>query len=122
MRRDLVERERWISERDIHRLFGIFLPSVVFTVAGTPLLVRYGKHPRVAGFVRGVTVAVVGVLTGTAYLVARPVLGDGITLTISATALLLPFLVKKIPDQALVIAGALLGIALYPIMHPAWLP
>jgi chromate transporter len=101
---------------------GIFLPSILFTVLGTPLLLRYGKHPRVAGFVRGVTVAVVGVLTGTAYLVARPVIGDGITFTIAASTLVVPLLMKKIPDQALVIAGALLGIALYSVVHPTWMP
>jgi chromate transporter len=47
---------------------GIFLPSIILTVIATPLLLRYGSHPRVAGFVRGVTVAVVGILAGTTYL------------------------------------------------------
>jgi chromate transporter len=101
---------------------GIFLPSILFTVIGTPLLLRYGKHRHVAGFVRGVTVAVVGVLTGTAYLVARPVIGDGITLTIAGATLAVPLLLKKIPDQVLVVVGAVLGVVLYPIIRPAWMP
>ena len=91
---------------------GIFLPSIVLTVLATPLLIRYGSHPRVAGFVRGVTVAVVGVLAGTTYLIGRPVVVDAFTAGLLLAVLLAPLVVKRIPDQAFVGLGALLGIAL----------
>jgi chromate transporter len=91
---------------------GIFLPSIVLTVVATPLLLRYSSHPRVAGFVRGVTVAVVGVLAGTTYLIGRPVIVDQFTAAIFLFVLLVPQFAKRIPDPAFVGLGAVLGIAL----------
>jgi chromate transporter len=94
---------------------GIFLPSILFTVVGTPLLVRYGKNPRVAGFVRGVTVAVVGVLAGTTYLVGKPVVVDWLTALIVIAVLAAPLLRKGIPDQLFVAGGAIVGLIAYPV-------
>lgn len=91
---------------------GIFLPSIVITVVATPLLLRYSSHPRVAGFVRGVTVAVVGVLAGTTYLIGRPIILDPFAALIFLFVLLVPQFVKRIPDPAFVGLGAVLGIAL----------
>lgn len=91
---------------------GIFLPSIILTVVATPLLVKYGSHPRVAGFVRGVTVAVVGVLVGTTYLIGRPVVVDTFGVVFMLVVLVAPFLVKRVPDQAYVGLGAVLGVVL----------
>ena len=91
---------------------GIFLPSIVLTVVATPLLLRYGSHPRVAGFVRGVTVAVVGVLAGTTYLIGRPVIVDGFTAALLLVVLAAPFVAKRVPEQAYVALGGVLGVAL----------
>ncbi len=99
---------------------GIFLPSIVLTIAGTPILMRYRNNARVMGFVRGVTVAVVGVLAGTTYLVGRPVIGDVLTATLLLATVAATRLTKKIPDQALVIAGAIVGLIGYPLLHPTW--
>lgn len=92
---------------------GIFLPSIVLTVLATPLLLRYGAHPRVAGFVRGVTVAVVGVLAGTTYLIGRPVVVDAFGIVLLVVVLVAPFIAKRVPDQAYVVLGAALGVALH---------
>jgi chromate transporter len=100
---------------------GIFLPSILFTVVGTPLLLRYGKNPRIAGFVRGVTVAVVGVLAGTTYLVGKPVIGDWLTALVALGVLAAPRFVKGIPDQAFVGAGAAIGLIAYPLLRPGWM-
>lgn len=91
---------------------GIFLPSIVLTVAATPLLIRYGRHPRVTGFVRGVTVAVVGVLAGTTYLVGRPVIVDAATGALLLLALVAPLVLRRVPDQAYVAFGAAAGVLL----------
>lgn len=101
---------------------GIFLPSILFTVVGTPLLLRYGKDRRVAGFVRGVTVAVVGVLAGTTYLVGKPVVGDWLTVAIAVAVLVVPKLRRGIPDQLFVAAGGVIGLIAYPLLRPTWLP
>ncbi len=91
---------------------GIFLPSIVLTVLATPLLVRYGSHPRVAGFVRGVTVAVVGVLAGTTYLIGTPVVVDAFSAAVVIAVLAAPLVTTRVPDQAYVGLGALLGVLL----------
>jgi chromate transporter len=101
---------------------GIFLPSILFTVVGTPLLIRCGQNRRVAGFVRGVTVAVVGVLAGTTYLVGKPVIGDWLTVLIAVAVLVAPRIRKAIPDQAFVGAGAIIGLIAYPLLRPTWMP
>jgi chromate transporter len=99
---------------------GIFLPSLLLTVAGTPLLRRYRGNPRLQGFVRGITVAVSGVLMGTVYLVGRSAIGDATTLALAAIGLAAPFVVRKIPDQVLVLVGAAVGLIVFPLTHPAW--
>jgi chromate transporter len=100
---------------------GIFSPAVLFTIVATPLLMHYGKNPHLQGFVRGITVAVVGVLVGTTYLVAKTVIGDLLTLTNAVLSLVLLFSWKKCPDPLLVAIGGLIGLATYQLIHPAWL-
>jgi chromate transporter len=100
---------------------GIFLPSIVLTIAGAPILMRYRDNARVMGFVRGVTVAVVGVLAGTTYLVARPVIGDVLTAALLIIAIAATRLSKKIPDQVLVVGGAIVGLIAYPLLRPTWI-
>lgn len=99
---------------------GIFLPPFGFTVLATPLLRRYRANARVRGFLRGVTVAVVGVLAGTVYLVGRSVVGDAITATLAAGSLLLATR-ARLPDQALVGLGAAVGLIAYPLLRPEWM-
>ena len=100
---------------------GMFSPSIAFVMVGTPILRRYRAHPRVQGFIRGVTVAVVGVLVGTAVLVAKSAIGDGVTAVLLAAGLAVVFFTRKIPDQALVAGGAAAGLVLYPLLRPGWL-
>jgi chromate transporter len=99
---------------------GIFAPAVLFTVLATPLLLRYAGNARLRGFIRGITVAVVGVLVGTTYLVAKTAIGDVLTVALGATALLILFL-WKIPEPLIVAAGALVGLLAYPILRPEWI-
>ena len=96
---------------------GIFLPSVLFTLVGTPLLRRYRTNPHLQGFVRGISVAVVGVLVGTVYLVGKSTVVDVLTVLLAAGALGAPFVWRKLPDQVLVLIGALAGLIAYPLLH-----
>lgn len=97
---------------------GIFSPSFLFTVVGTPLLRRYRSNARLQGFVRGVTVAVVGVLVGTSYLVGKTAIVDLPTVAVGLAALATVIYAKKLPDPALVASGALIGLIAYPLVHP----
>lgn len=100
---------------------GIFSPSFLFTVIGTPLLRRYRSNSRLQGFVRGVTVAVVGVLVGTSYLVGKTAIGDSLTIGIAVVALVMALYLKRVPDPALIAGGALIGLVAYPLLQPRWL-
>jgi chromate transporter len=91
---------------------GIFTPSLIFVLLGTPLLRRYRSNGRLQGFVRGVTVAVVGVLLGTSFLVARSTIHDVFGLVLLAAALGVLYSKWKVPEPALVGSGALCGLAL----------
>lgn len=96
---------------------GIFMPSILFTVIGTPLLRRYRTNPRLQGFVMGITVAVVGVLIGTSYLVGQSVVVDWLTALLAIAALAVCLFVKRVPDQLTVAAGGIIGLLAYPMMH-----
>jgi len=100
---------------------GIFSPAVLFTVLATPLLLRHGRNRRLQGFIRGVTVTVVGVLVGTTYLVARAAVGDALTAGITVLSLVVLVLWKKCPDPLLVAVGAVIGLAAYQVIRPDWL-
>jgi chromate transporter len=100
---------------------GIFSPSLLFTVIGTPLLRRYRSNARLQGFVRGVTTAVVGVLVGTSYLVGKTAIGDALTIAIGLAALATALYAKKIPDPVLIASGAAIGLIAYPLLQPQWL-
>ncbi|MFZ0031871.1 MAG: chromate efflux transporter [Candidatus Cybelea sp.] len=90
---------------------GIFTPSLIFVLLGTPLLRRYRSSGRLQGFVRGITVAVVGVLLGTSYLVARSTIHDVFGLAVLIAALAVLYSKWKVPEPALVGGGALCGLA-----------
>jgi chromate transporter len=90
---------------------GIFTPSLIFVMLGTPILRRYRGNGRVQGFVRGITVAVVGVLLGTSYLVARSTVRDILGLLLLIAALAILWSKWKVPEPVLVGAGAIVGLA-----------
>ena len=89
---------------------GIFMPSVLFTVIATPILLRHRANRRLAGFVRGVGVTVVGVLFGTTVLVARDALGDALTIAIALIAFAIVAFWKRIPEPFVILAAGIAGI------------
>lgn len=100
---------------------GIFLPSVLFTVVATPLLRRYRSNRYLRGFIRGITVAVIGALAGTTVLVAESAIGDVFTAGLAVAALLAIVRWSKLPDSPVVGAGAVLGLLGYALLQPTWL-
>lgn len=89
---------------------GIFIPSLAFVLIGAPLLRRHRQNERLQGFIRGVTTAVVGVLVGSSFLVARSALHDWASLAILVAAAGMLFSKWRIPDQAVIGGGALIGL------------
>jgi chromate transporter len=96
---------------------GIFSPPVLFTVIATPVLLRYHKHPRLAGFIRGVGVTVVGVLVGTSYLVGRDAIGDWLAAVIAVISLVAITLWNKLPEPAVIGAAGVVGLLAYQMMR-----
>lgn len=94
---------------------GIFAAPVLFTILATPLLLRYRAHPVVAGFVRGVSVTVVGVLVGTTYLVGKEAIGDWLTALIAVASLAVIIFFKRVPEPLVIAAGAIIGLATYQL-------
>jgi chromate transporter len=99
---------------------GVFSPAVLFTIFATPLLLRYRGNRWLSGFIRGVTVAVVGVLAGTTYLVGRTAVGDILTVAVALASLAVLTFVPRLPEPLLVGIGALIGLIAYPILRPGW--
>jgi chromate transporter len=97
---------------------GMFAPAVLLTVLATPLLLRYGRNRRLRGFIRGITVTVVGVLVGTTFLVGKTAITDWPTIAVAVLSLAALFLWKGLPEPLLVALGGLLGLAAH-WLHPA---
>jgi chromate transporter len=89
---------------------GIFLPPVLFVVLATPLLLRWRDSAALRGFIRGVSTAVVGVLVGTTWLIARTAIVDAAGLAIAVVALLVVTLTKRVPDPAVIAAAGIAGL------------
>jgi chromate transporter len=96
----------------------IFLPCYLLTVIPAPYFRKHGKNPAIASFVKGVTAAATGAITGAVIVLARQSLQDVPTVLIATAALAsLWFLGRKLPEPVVVLIAAVLGILLYPLTH-----
>lgn len=90
---------------------GVFLPVYLFVVIPFPWFDRLSENPRVRAFVAGVTAAASGAIAGACYVLARRAIVDVHTFVIAGVALaaLGRF---KVPEPALIAAGAAAGLLL----------
>jgi chromate transporter len=95
-----------------------FLPCYLLTILPAPYFKKYGKQPGIAAFVKGVTVAATGAITGAVIVLGRRSLVDipTIAIAIISVALLWKFK-KKLPEPLLVLGAAIVGLILYPLVH-----
>lgn len=94
-----------------------FLPCYLITIVAAPHFKRWGKNPSVIAFVDGITAATIGAIAGSVVVIAQRTLTDlpTVVLALAATAVLWRF--KKIPEPVVVLAAALIGLAIYPLVH-----
>lgn len=92
---------------------GIFLPPVLFVIVATPIILRYGQHPALRGFVRGIGSAVVGVLAATTWLIGRTAVVDLTTTIVAIVAVAVIVFWKRLPDPAVIAASAVVGLIAY---------
>jgi chromate transporter len=96
---------------------GTFLPCYLFTVLPAPYFKKYGKLPAVKAFVDGITAAAVGAITGSVIVIARRSIVDWPTVLLALTTVLLLWRFKKLQEPVIVVAAALIGLAVYPLIH-----
>jgi chromate transporter len=94
-----------------------FLPCYLFTVLPAPYFKKYGKLPAVKAFVDGITAAAVGAITGSVIVIARRSIVDWPTILLALATVLLLWRFKKLQEPVIVIAAALIGLAVYPLIH-----
>ncbi|KAA0998176.1 chromate transporter [Paraburkholderia panacisoli] len=96
---------------------GTFLPCYLFTVLPAPYFKKYGKLPAVKAFVDGITAAAVGAITGSVLVIAKRSLIDVPTVTLAVATVLLLWRFKKLQEPVIVVAAALFGLVVYPLIH-----
>ena len=98
---------------------GIFLPSFILVLVAAPLLARHRENRNVQGFVKGAYAAAIGTILGACVLLGRIALGDWLTFVIALLSL--AALIRwQISNPTLMLATALIGAVLYPVIQPSW--
>jgi chromate transporter len=101
---------------------GTFLPCYLFTIIPAPYFKKYGQRPAIKAFVDGVTAAAIGAITGAVLVLGRQTLfgsgwsPDWVKLAICVATLAILVRVKKVPEPLIVLAAALLGLLLHPLV------
>jgi chromate transporter len=96
---------------------GTFLPCYAFVVIAAPAFRRYGKRPAIAAFVKGVTAAAIGAITGAVIILGRRTISDLPTLVLALVTLVLLWRWKKIPEPFIVVGAAVIGLVVYSVLH-----
>src|SRR3954470_21255570 len=94
-----------------------FLPCYLFTIIPAPYFKKYGKRADIAAFVEGITAAAIGALSGAVMVIAGRSIHDVPTILIASVTLLILWKTKKIPEPVLILAAAVVGLIVYPLVH-----
>lgn len=95
---------------------GIFAPVYLMVILLAPLFRRHSRNPLVRSFVMGVTAAAAGAIAGAAVVIARRTIHDVVGCGIAAVSVLV--LVRwRVPEPAVVAAGALAGWCAHLLLH-----
>lgn len=96
---------------------GTFLPCYAFVVAAAPVFRKYGKRPAIAAFVKGVTAAAIGAITGAVVVLGRRTIIDIPTILLALVTLVLLWRWKKIPEPFIVVGAAVVGLLVSSVFH-----
>lgn len=94
-----------------------FIPCYLFTVIPAPYFKKYGKLPGVVAFVDGITAAAIGAITGSVVVIAKRSIIDIPTALIALLTVVLLWRYKKLQEPIVIVAAALVGLVLYPLMR-----
>lgn len=93
-----------------------FLPCYLLTVIPAPYFKKHGKHPGVVAFVDGVTAAAVGAIAGAVVVLGQRSIVDLPTAALFLATASVLWRFKKLPEPVMVLAAALMGLAVYPLV------
>ena len=96
-----------------------FVPCYLFTILPAPYFKKYGKRPAIVAFVDGVTAAAIGAITGAVIVIGQRSITDGVTAALAVATAALLWRFKKVPEPLIVVAAALIGLVVYPLMTRA---
>ncbi|MBK4736631.1 chromate transporter [Noviherbaspirillum pedocola] len=94
-----------------------FIPCYLFTVIPAPYFKKYGRLPGVLAFVDGITAAAIGAITGSVIVLARRSIIDIPTALLALVTVVLLWRFKKLQEPAIIVAAALAGLVLYPLLR-----
>ncbi len=97
--------------------FAVFAPPYFIVLIAAPLYRRFTKNPYVNAFVKGVTAAAVGAITGAVFILGSRTLIDTNSILIGGTSLGILLLTKKVPEPALILMAGLMGLFLLRGVH-----
>jgi len=90
-----------------------FLPCYLFTIIPAPYFKKHGKRPGIVAFVDGVTAAAIGAITGAVVVLGERSVTDIPTALLALATAVLLWKVKKLPEPAIVLAAAIIGLLAY---------
>jgi chromate transporter len=100
-----------------------FLPCYLFTIIPAPYFKKHGKRPGIVAFVDGVTAAAVGAIAGAVVVLGRQTIFDTMgaleipKVVVLAATLALLGRFKKLPEPVIVLAAAVVGLIVYPLVR-----
>jgi chromate transporter len=98
---------------------GTFLPCYLFTILPAPYFKKHGKRPAIVAFVDGVTAAAIGAITGAVIVIGQRSITDWVTAALALVTVGILWRFKKIPEPAIVLAAALIGLIVKPLVSHA---
>ncbi|HJV61187.1 MAG TPA: chromate transporter [Albitalea sp.] len=98
---------------------GTFLPCYLFTIIPAPYFKKHGKRPAIVAFVDGVTAAAIGAIAGAVIVIGQRSITDWITAALAVITALVLWRFKKVPEPVIVLAAALIGVAVHPLVGHA---
>lgn len=93
-----------------------FLPCYLLTVIPAPFFKKHGKHPGIVAFVDGVTAAAIGAIAGAVVVLAQRSITDWITALLALVTVAILWRFKKVQEPVIVLAAALIGLAVHPLL------
>lgn len=89
-----------------------FLPCYVLTVVPAPYFKRYRQQPAIKAFVKGITAAAIGALSGAVVVLATRSLVDVPTVVLAVLTALALWKVPKLKEPVLILLAAGVGAAI----------